>query len=109
VEDIKTLPGVLLFAGIGMQLSVGDDGDVSSTLEKLHYFLAAPRHCGPTGFRLGILFQSAQLFSIELKIDLFEPSLGCHSKRKPLLFEQYRIPVFNKGLLVDSQKRVFEG
>jgi len=92
-----------------MQLSVGDDGNVSSTLEELHYFPAAPRHCRPTGFRLGILFQSPQIFSLVLKIDLFEFSLGYRSNRKALIFERYRLPVFNKGLLVDSQKRVFEG
>jgi len=85
-----------------MDLSVGCDGNVSSTLEELHYFLAAPRHCGPRGFRLGILFQSPQISSIELKIDLLEFSLCRHSNWEALLFERYRLPVFDKGLLVDS-------
>ena len=91
-----------------MHLSIRDDGNVFSTLQELHYFLAAPRHCRPTGFRLGILLQSPQIFSIELKIDLFEFSLCCHSSREALIFEHYRFPVFDKRLLVDSQKRVFE-
>jgi hypothetical protein len=59
-----------------MHLSIRDDGNVSSIFQELHYFLAAPRHCGPAGFRLGILFQSPQIFSIESKIDLFQFSLG---------------------------------
>jgi hypothetical protein len=91
-----------------MHLSIRDDGNVSSTLQELHYFLAAPRHCRPTGFRLGILFQSSQIFSIVLKIDLFEFSLCRHSNRKALIFEQDGLPVFDQRLLVDSQKRVFE-
>ena len=102
-------PSVLLFARIQMHLSIRDDRNVSSALQKLHYFLAAPRHCCPTGFRLGILFQSPQISSIVLKIDLFQFSLRRHSNRKALIFERNRLPVFDKRLLVDSQKRVFEG
>jgi len=85
-----------------MHLSIGDDGDVSSTLQELHHFLTAPRHYCPTGFRFGILFQSAQISSVALKIDLFEFSLCRHSNRKALVFEQYRLPVFDKRLLVNS-------
>jgi len=85
-----------------MHLPIRDDGNVSSTLQELHYFLAAPRHCRPTRFCLLILFQSPQIFAIELEIDLFEFSLCCHSNRKALIFEQYRLPVFGKQLLVDS-------
>ena len=92
-----------------MHLSIGDDRDVSSALQELHYFLAAPGHCCPTGFRFGVLFQPAQISSVELKIDLFEFSLCCHSNRKALLFEQYSLLVFDKRLLADSQERVFEG
>ena len=91
-----------------MHLSIRNHRKVSSTLQKLHHFFAAPRHCRPTRFRLGILFQSPQIFSIVLKIDLFQFSLCCHSNRKPPVFEQYRLPVFDKRLFVDSQKRVFE-
>ena len=94
---------------IEMHLSIRGDRDVSSTLQELHYFLPAPCHCRPTGFRLGILFQSPQVSSVELKIDLPEFSLCCYSNRKALLFEQYRLPVFDERLLVDSQERVFEG
>jgi hypothetical protein len=97
-------PDALLFARIEMHLSIRDDGNVSSTLQELHYFLAAPCHCRPTGFRLGILFQSSQIFSIVLKIDLFEFSLCRHTNWKALIFEQDRLPVFDKRLLVDSQK-----
>ena len=92
-----------------MQLSIRDDGNVSSTLQELHYFLPAPRHRRPTGFRLWILFQPPQIPSVELKIQLSEFSLRRHPNRKALLFEQYRLPVFDKRLLVDNQKRVFEG
>jgi hypothetical protein len=99
----KTHPRLLPFAGIKMHLPIRDDGKVSSTLQELHYFLAAPSHRRPTGFRLRILFQSSQISSVVLKIDLFQFSLCRHSNRKALLFEQYRLPVFDKGLLVDSQ------
>jgi hypothetical protein len=95
-------PGVLLFAGIQMHLSIRDDRNISSTLQELHYFLAAPRHCCPTGFRLGILFQSPQIFSIVLKIDLLEFSLRRQSNRKALFFERNRLPVFHERLLIDS-------
>ena len=91
-----------------MHLSIRDDRNVSSTLQELHYFLAAARQRCPTRCRFGILFQSPQIFSIEVKIDLFEFSLCRHSNRKALIFEQYRLPVFDKRLLVDSSKRVFE-
>jgi hypothetical protein len=40
-----------------MHLSILDGRNVSSTLQKLHYFLAAPRHCCPTRFRLGQILQ----------------------------------------------------
>src|SRR5258705_5756732 len=79
-------PPVLLFARIKMHLSIRDDRNVSTTLQELHHLLAAPRHCSPTGFRLGILFQSPQIFSIELKIHLFQFSLRRQSNRKALLF-----------------------
>jgi len=102
-------PPVLLFARIKMHPSVRDDRNISSILQKLHYFLAAPRHRCPTGFRLAILFQSPQIFSVELKIHLFQFSLRRHSNRKALIFERNRLPVFDKRLLIDSQKRVFKG
>jgi len=91
-----------------MHLSIRNNRNVSSPLQELHHLLAAPRYRRPTGFRLRILFQPPQLSSIESKIHLLEFSLCRHSNRKALLFEQYRLPVFNKRLLVDSQKCVFE-
>jgi hypothetical protein len=102
-------PAVLLFAGIKMHLSIRDDSNISPTLQKLHHFLAAPRHRRPTRFRLRILFRSPQVSSVEFKIHLSEFSLRRHSNRKALVFEQYRLPALDKRLLVDSQKRAFEG
>src|SRR5258707_545274 len=93
-------PSVLLFARIKMHLSIRDDRNVSSALQELHYFLAAPRHRRPARFRLGILFQSPQISSVVLKFDLFEFSLCPRSNRKALLFEQYRLPVFDNRLFI---------
>jgi len=85
-----------------MHLSIGDDRNVSPALQELHYFLAAPRHRRPTGFRLRILFQSPQIFSLVLKIHLLEFSLRRHSNRKVLLSEHYRLPVFDQRLLIST-------
>src|SRR5882762_1016441 len=42
--------------------------DIPPTFQELHYFLALPRHRCPTRFRVRVLLQSTQIFSIELKI-----------------------------------------
>jgi len=92
-----------------MYLPIRHDRNIPSSFHKLHYFLAVPRRCCPARFRIRILLQSSEVFSIKSEVNLLELSLRGGPHREGVPFERNRPFPFEKRLTPDSQKGVFEG
>jgi hypothetical protein len=69
-----------------MHVPVRNDRNALPPLQKLHHFLSLSSHFCPARFRLAVLFESSQVSTIELEIDLFEFPLCSQTNREVLVF-----------------------
>ena len=94
---------------IKMHFAVSNYRDVFSVFQELHDFGAFSGHLCPAGLCGGILLQSTQLSSGELKINLFEFLARRGADAKGVVFDSYELEVVDEGLAPDAQKSFLEG
>jgi hypothetical protein len=77
--------------------------------EKLHHFLAGPRHRGPPTRCFRILLKSANLFPVENEVQ--HPLLSLRGLPKGVSFpaKQYRLGIFGESLPKNFNQRLLEG
>jgi hypothetical protein len=77
-------------------------------LKELHHLLARTGQLRPPRFRIGILFKSSKLSTIDLEIDLGETTFGGSSYWIPCRSNLSGFGIFDERLPSHFDQRLFE-